>query len=245
MNTMNGRSTQSAQRGVKYASWLLGFYAALFVWLAFDVHNRFDWFLENLLPMALVIALIVTRRRYVFTRISYTCIFVYMCLHTIGSHYTYSLVPYDRWFESLFGMTLNGICGWQRNHYDRLIHFAYGLLFAYPLRELLLHATSIGRTWGFVLAAEIIMSTSMLYEVLEWWVAAAFGGDIGTAFNGTQGDQWDAQKDMALATLGAICSMGGAALIWCRTGYDPAAKRARGLRTSRRRHDQVAAPHLQ
>jgi putative membrane protein len=185
--------------------------AALLVLLAgtMAIHpfDRHDWALENVLLVAFVAALAATYRRFPLSRVSYTLIFIFLCLHTVGAHYTYSLVPYDVWWSSLTGRSLNATLGWERNNFDRVVHFAYGLLLAYPVRELLLRVASVRGFWGYFLPLDLTMSTSALYELIEWGAAVAFGGGLGAAFLGTQGDAWDAHKDMALASLGALIAM--------------------------------------
>jgi putative membrane protein len=86
--------------------------------------------------------------------------------------------------------------------YDRLVHFCFGLLMAYPIREMFLRVARVRGFWGYYLPLDVTMSFSMLYELIEWEYAACAGGEAGAAFLGTQGDEWDAQKDMAMATLG-------------------------------------------
>ncbi len=138
---------------------------------------------------------------------SYTLIFVFMCLHQVGAHYTYAEVPYDAWFERLTGTTFNDLVGWERNNFDRVVHFLYGLLLAYPIREVFLRVADVRGFWGYFLPLDLTMSTSMLFELVEWGAAEVFGGDLGQAYLGTQGDVWDAHKDMALASLGALIAM--------------------------------------
>jgi putative membrane protein len=94
-----------------------------------------------------------------------------------------------------------------RNHFDRVAHFCYGLLLAYPIREVLLRVAGVRGFWGYFFPLVVTLATSVLYELAEWWAAETFGGDLGIAFLGTQGDVWDAQKDMALAGLGAVIAM--------------------------------------
>jgi putative membrane protein len=155
--------------------WLLtGVYVAWWVLMAIKPLDFFDWALENALVVVAAVVLVSTYKSFPLSRVSYTCIFVFMMLHALGAHYTYAKVPYQEWFPSLAG---------GRNHFDRLVHFAYGLLL------------------------DLTMSTSMLYELIEWGAAEAFGGDLGAAYLGTQGDIWDAHKDMALASLGALIAM--------------------------------------
>ena len=143
-------------------------------------------------------------RRYQFSRTAITALWLFMLLHVLGSHYTYAQVPYDRWSEQLFGHTMNSLFGWQRNHFDRLVHYLFGFLFIPVLCEWLAQAGGMTRRWQYTFAISLIMAISGLYEIIEWIAAALFGGDLGQAYLGTQGDIWDAQKDMALAGVGAL-----------------------------------------
>ena len=197
----------------RYALVLLGLLLALWVPLAFDPFDRKDWLLENALLWLAIAVLAATQRRFPLSRISYTLIFIFMCLHTIGAHYTYAQVPYNRWWSALTGSTFNEWVGWERNNFDRIVHFSYGLLLAYPIRELFLRVAGVRGFWGYFLPLDLTMSTSMLYELIEWGAAEFFGGELGVAYLGTQGDVWDAHKDMALASLGALIAMTAVALI--------------------------------
>ena len=193
-----------------HRSWLLGLavlFAAWWVALAINPWHRSDWALENALVVVFVVVIAVTWRRFTLSRVSYTLIFLFLCLHEVGAHYTYAQVPYDRWFESLTGTTLNAILGWERNHFDRVVHFCYGLLMAYPVREMFVRVAAVRGFWGYFLPLDLTMSTSMVFELFEWAAAELFGGDLGQAYLGTQGDIWDAHKDMALAALGALVAM--------------------------------------
>lgn len=182
-------------------------FGLLWVLLAIRPHNRSDWLLENALVALAAGLLLGLRRRLVFSRVSYTLIFLFMCLHQVGAHYTYSEVPYDQWFSALTGRTFNELVGWRRNNFDRVVHFAYGLLLAYPIREVFLRVANVRGFWGYFLPLDLAMSTSMIYELIEWGAAEMFGGELGQAYLGTQGDIWDAHKDMALASLGALLAM--------------------------------------
>ena len=130
-----------------------------------------------------------------------------MVLHTIGARYTYSEFPYEAWTKSIFGVGINELLGFTRNHYDRLVHFSFGLLMAYPVREIFLRIASVKGFWGYYLPLDVMAAFSMVYELIEWAVALVFGGELEMTYLGTQGDIWDAHKDMALATLGALISM--------------------------------------
>jgi len=207
-----------------------GLFALEFAVLAIGPHSRSAWLLENLLVFALIGVLVVSYKSFRFSRVSYTLLFVFLSLHEVGAHYTYSLVPYDAAWQRVFGHSLNESLGFERNHYDRVIHFAYGLLLAYPIREVFLRVVNVRGFWGYFLPLDLTMSTSMIYELIEWGAAVAFGGDLGQAYLGTQGDVWDAHKDMALASLGALIAMGVTLAINHGLGRDVAAEWAESFR---------------
>ena len=110
-------------------------FAAIWIALAIAPSYRHDWALENVLVVLFVVAIAASHRHFRFSRVSYTLIFIFLCLHEVGAHYTYAEVPYDRWFAALFGTPFNAWVGWERNNFDRVIHFSYGLLLAYGGKE--------------------------------------------------------------------------------------------------------------
>jgi putative membrane protein len=169
--------------------------------------HRQDWLLENALVVVGVFLLFAIYRHLPFSRLSWTLVFMFLCLHELGSHYTYSEVPYNDWCRALTGRSWNDIFNWQRNHFDRAVHFLYGLFLAYPVREIFLSLARARGFWSYFLPLDVMMSTSALYEIIEWGAAMVFGGDLGVAYLGTQGDPWDAQKDMLLAALGAFSTL--------------------------------------
>lgn len=218
----------------KYVSLLAVLLAILWVPLAFAPFDRKDWLLENVLLVLALATLAATYRSFPLSRISYTLIFLFLCLHTLGAHYTYAQVPYDDWWRALTGTTFNEMVGWRRNNFDRVVHFCYGLLLAYPIRELFLRVAGVRGFWGYFLPLDLTMSSSMLYELIEWLAAEYFGGDLGMAYLGTQGDVWDAHKDMALASLGALISMSVTAYINSRSHRDFAQEWNESLRIKSR-----------
>ena len=171
----------------RYVLILAGLFLIEWVALAIAPLYRHDWLLENLLVVAFVLLLAVSYRRLPLSRVSYSLIFLFLCLHEVGSHYTYAEVPYDEWFRALTGNSLNEMMSWQRNHFDRLVHFAYGLLLAYPLREVFLRVADVRGFWGYFLPLDFTMSTSMLYELIEWGAAETVGGDLGAGLPGHPG----------------------------------------------------------
>ena len=181
--------------------------------LAISPHDRAAWALENVIVAAFFILLASTYKKFPLSRVSYTLIFLFLLLHEVGAHYTYAEVPYDEWMKDLLGYSLDQNMGFERNHFDRFVHFSYGLLLAYPIREVFIRIADVRGFWGYFLPLDLTMSTSMMYELLEWGAAKNFGGDLGMAYLGTQGDIWDAHMDMALASLGALIAMMLTALI--------------------------------
>ena len=174
--------------------------------------NRQDWLLENMLVFAAVPALVFTYRQFRFSNFSYVLITVYLTLHAIGAHYTYSEMPVFNWMRD----------GWQfsRNHYDRVVHFLFGLLISYPLWELLVRVAGLRSGWARAGTVHVVMAWSAFYEMIEAAVAHLVSPELGAAYNGIQGDIWDAQKDAALAMAGGIITMTLGAL-WSRRLHAP------------------------
>ena len=190
---------------------MLVLYAALWAWLAIDPLDRQAWMLENALVVMATLILITTRKILPLSTASYTMIFVFMCMHAIGAHFTYSLVPYDETIRSMTGVSLGAVLDTHRNQYDRWVHFCYGLMLVLPLREMLMLHAGVRGFWSYFLPLDLVVSSSLFYELLEWGAAVVYGGDLGVAFLGTQGDEWDAQRDMAAAGLGALITI---CLVW-------------------------------
>lgn len=203
MPYMSNRRTRDVP-GRRYVAGLAALFAVIWLLLAIRPRHPADWALENALVVLAVLVLALAHRRFALSRLSYTLIFVFLCLHVIGAHYTYSEVPYDAWATALTGRSLNAALGWQRNNFDRIAHFVYGLLLMYPVREVVIRVTGLRGFWGYFLPMDLTISSSASYELIEWGAAMVFGGDLGIAYVGSQGDPWDAQKDMSLAALGAI-----------------------------------------
>jgi putative membrane protein len=152
--------------------------------------------LENTLTILFVLFLTGTYKKYKFSDTSYLLICVYLCLHVYGSKYTYAENPLGYWLKDQLQ--------WQRNHYDRIVHFCFGFLLAYPMREMFLKWVGYPKMVSWVLPVEVTLSISAFYELIEWAVADVFFKEQGAAYLGTQGDVWDAQKDIFLAFSGAI-----------------------------------------
>jgi len=182
------------------------FLQALLIWLlalwavtAIEPFDRRDWLLENLLVFIYGGLLIATYRRFKFSNLSYGLFGVFLSLHLVGAHYTYAETPFGFWLQDALGLS--------RNHYDRIVHFSFGLLIGYPFREFLMRVAGVHREWSYLLVVAVVLGFSGFYEALEGVVATIVSPELGSAYLGTQGDEWDAQKDTALAFGGAICAM--------------------------------------
>jgi putative membrane protein len=156
--------------------------------------------------LLLLIAAPFLLRRWPLSNAAVACATIFFALHTIGGRYTYTDVPYDALAQSLTGHTLSEVFGFTRNHYDRLVHLAYGLLAVLPVSEALRRHGGVAPPLALYIAVESVLAVSLLYEVLEWLLTLTMQGEMAAAYNGQQGDMWDAQKDMALAACGAIAA---------------------------------------
>ena len=195
------------KRGVRFPAFLLAVFIIVVAALGIAPRYRQDWLMENVLVLLALPLLMLGFRRLRLSDASYAALFVFLLLHEIGAHYTYSEVPWDRWFSALFGFSLGDALGVTRNHFDRAIHFAYGLLVTPAVAELAAARTSPRGAWRWIVPISLMTTTSALYELFEWGAAAWFGGDLGVAYLGTQGDPWDAQQDMFLALLGSMAAV--------------------------------------
>lgn len=162
--------------------------------------------LENVMTVVALVILFSIYRKLPFSPLAWCLSFLFLCLHEVGAHYTYAEVPWREWWAALGGQAMIPGAG-QRNHFDRWVHFLYGLMLFVPWREVFQHMARTRGFWSFAWPLLFIVASSTLYELLEWAAAEIFGGDLGMAYLGTQGDVWDAQKDMALAALGALLAM--------------------------------------
>ena len=196
----------SKKSDLNYRNVLAVIYICVWLISAINPHYFADWLLENALVLGAALLFVLTAHHNVcLSKLSNTFIFVFLCLHSVGAHYTYSLVPYDEWFNGVTGMSFNQLVGWERNNFDRIVHFSFGLLLTYPIREVLLRFAGLGSTaWSYLLPFLIIVTASTSFELIEWLAAIVFGGDLGQAYLGTQGDEWDSHKDTALAAMGSL-----------------------------------------
>ncbi len=166
-----------------------------------------DTSLHHVGTVAGVVLLVWFDRRWRLSRASFALCVLFLAAHVLGARYTYSSVPYDDWSEALVGRRLSEVFGFERNHYDRLVHLLYGLLLSMPLFELLTAHRNVSGRMAALLVVSTVMSTSAVYELFEWGIAVVLAPESAERYNGQQGDYWDAQKDMALAMLGSCVAL--------------------------------------
>ena len=198
-------STNQGRNSAKFALTLLGIFLLIFVGLAIHPATRTDWLLENVITVVALAWLIWSYRRLPLSNLACGLLFAFGVLHEIGAHYQYSDVPYEQWFSTISGgHSLDAMLGFERNQYDRLVHFMYGLLITPVAAEVIAARVRLRGFWLFLLPVTFMMSHAMIYELIEWFAASVFADDVGQAYLGTQGDVWDAQKDMFMATIGSL-----------------------------------------
>lgn len=178
---------------------LLAILAIVFAWSAVHPHDSFTWLLEALPVIIALPILLVTCRRFPFSRMAYGLMLLHAIILLVGAHYTYAEMPLFNWLRDAFDLS--------RNYYDRLGHLAQGFIPAIVAREILLRLSPLrpGK-WLVFIVLSITLAISALYEMLEWWVALVSGSEA-TAFLATQGDVWDTQWDMFLCLIGASVSL--------------------------------------
>jgi putative membrane protein len=183
----------------KYKLFLCFAFITAWIWAAIDPIYSHDWLLENYLVFIFVPIILLAGRYFKLSNVSYTLITLFMILHVIGSHYTYAEVPFGYNLQEWFGET--------RNMYDRLVHFSFGFLLAYPIREVFMRLSRAKGFWSYYFPWDLVGASSAIYEIIEWITARNVDPAAGLAFLGSQGDIWDAQKDMLMAIVGAAIAL--------------------------------------
>lgn len=174
---------------------LLGLYIIVFIVCGISPYNRSVWWAENIPIIAIVISAAIISKYYRFSPASYIMMSFLIILHTIGGHFTFERVPFS-FITDLFGF--------ERNHYDRMAHFTVGF-YAYPIAEVLMNRKLVNTKWIlYLFPVFTILSVAAVYELFEWVFAIMSDPTAGIAVLGSQGDIWDAQKDMLADGLGGI-----------------------------------------
>lgn len=182
-----------------FAWTLLSVFLSYWVYGWFNCILMTDWILENLLVVICLTLLLLSHRWHQLSDFSYLCVFVFVMLHLYGAFYAYTRNNLGEWMRELWHLS--------RNPYDRIVHFSFGLLLAYPYRELLIRKFGVSARAAWIFPVEIAFSLGTVFEMIEWGVAASTDSVTGDTYVATQGDVWDAHKDIALAALGAGITM--------------------------------------
>ncbi len=200
---MNFTTASSLVRRSFKENLLLKIYLVIFAicWVVTYINttDMANWWTENALTILFLVGITTTYRKFKFSDLSYSFIFVYILLHIYGAEYTYAENPFGYWLKDALHL--------ERNQYDRIVHFSFGFMLAYPMRDYFKNWFQWPVWVCWVLPCEITLSFSGMYELIEWGVADIFFPAQGHAYLGSQGDVWDAQKDMGLAFLGAVLIM--------------------------------------
>ena len=237
MKKMMEKNVRSSEKGilrldpVRWERLMTAVLLALSVGFGWQPSDRTVWYVEMVWCVGLWAILFFTRRVFLFSTAAYFCFFVWMVLQVVGAHFTFEHVPMD-WLTKPLGLV--------RNPYDRIAHFAVGW-FAFPIAELF-HRRGWTRSAGFAafFAVASIVALAGVWELVEWIYAVLDGGDAGAAFLGSQGDVWDAQKDILCDTLGALCASG--AFLW-RVNRSPSYW-MRATHTSAKEHVEDRIAHI-
>jgi putative membrane protein len=183
----------------RFLHWICLGSIAAFLISGYRPEKTFDWALENVAISIGVLVAVISYRRIPLSDVSYLSLLVFLCLHEWGAHYKYSDVPLGEWMKPWLHTT--------RNHYDRVCHFSFGLMFSYPMQEVAIRVLRVTGPWRYYLPVECTLALSAIYEMAEAGMASILSPERGEEFVGMQGDMWDSQEDMFMAGLGSIVAM--------------------------------------
>lgn len=164
-------------------------------------------YLQHVPTIAVILLLAAAARRAFFSRAAFACIVAFMLLHVLGARYIYSYVPYDTWAEHIAGVNITSYFGFRRNHFDRVVHFSFGLLAVRPVWEVLTRRFKVPPRFAFYASVEFVLAFSLVYELFEWGLTLVLSPQDAGAYNGEQGDIWDAHRDMSFALLGSLLGL--------------------------------------
>ena len=205
-------------RGWPYRAWLLAVFLVIQVIGCINPASTRDIVLEHAPTVVFLVGLWWFGRKAPLSNAAYTLLFIFLCLHVVGAHYLYTDVPYDRWSRAVLGRGINEIFGVSRtvhpNHFDRLVHFSFGVLICPVAAELGMRFGGVRRGfWAALFGIGFISLFGNMYEVFEWIVSLVMSPEDTENYNGQQGDNWDAQKDLALSFVGSVIS---GVVVWVR-----------------------------
>jgi len=163
-----------------------------------------ELYLNNLGTLLLLGLMVIDIFKNVLSKIGFWGLFLFSVFHSVGSTWLYSFVPYNDWFISILGIDIDAYFEFTRNHFDRFVHFSFGLLLFAATKDLIIFRYKFNLKQALLVAFLGIQVFSMVYELFEWGIAVSLSEGMAESYNGQQGDVWDAHKDMALAMLGSL-----------------------------------------
>ena len=181
-------------------------------------YNYPELHLNNIGTMFLLILMIIDAFKNVLSKAGFWGLFIFSVLHSIGSTWLYSFVPYNDLFIQVFSFDVDAYFEFTRNHYDRFVHFSFGVLLLAATKDLIMHWYKFNLKQALLVAFLSIQAFSMVYELFEWGIAVSLSEGMAESYNGQQGDMWDAHKDMGLAMIGSM-------IAWIIIGFQSVRKR--------------------
>lgn len=188
--------------------------ALLVIWVIFlliitCIHPVYpnEIFLQHIPTVIMIAFFIYVTIKNNLSNKAFLCLVLLITFHIIGARWNYSNTPYNQWIKSVSGFDLHEFFGFKRNHYDRLVHFVYGLFMIIPASEIYNRWLNLPAKFSKHVAFLFVLASSLVYELMEWGIAIVMSPEQAEAYNGQQGDWWDAQKDMALAMFGALLTL--------------------------------------
>lgn len=171
-------------------------YVGVLGWSLIAPHDYPTWLMEAAPSLIGVALLILTYRKFKFSRFVYVMVLLHSFVLFFGGKYTYAENPLFEYLKHVFD--------WQRNNYDKLGHFVQGFFPAFIARELVIKKEVFAKkAWIPAFVMGVVALITVIYELIEWLAAVALGGEA-DAFLGTQGYVWDTQTDMFLALIGGF-----------------------------------------
>lgn len=183
----------------RFLHWICAGAVAAFLISGYHPEKIFDWALENVAITVGLAMAVMSYRRLPLSDLSYLLLLLFLCLHEWGAHYKYSDVPLGEWMKPWLHTP--------RNHFDRVAHFSFGLLFSYPMQEICIRVLRVTGPWRYYLPIQCTLALSACYEMMEAAMASILTPERGEEFVGMQGDMWDSQKDMFVAGIGSVAAM--------------------------------------
>ena len=162
-----------------------------------------EQFLQHFGTLFIVLVLVFDIRKNIFSNAGFLGIVLFGVIHIIGARYIYSYVPYNDFSKNIFNFDIDTYYHFKRNHFDRVVHFSFGLLILPSVYQYISKKYTNNLLFALLVSWLLIQTFSMIYELFEWSLSIIMSETDAENYNGQQGDVWDAQKDMGLALLGS------------------------------------------